>query len=295
MRRFLRFLKKLVAAMSPSKPDNKLEDDVSKEQAEQSLEETKESYKDEIEVADEIAANIEETVEIKEETMEAPRLDIGSIIQENFPIGQYMRAITNKTQITIHHTVSGKGVGGDLNWWLSDPKRIATHFIIDWQGGIHQNYSTKYWGYHLGCGNAELDACTVAIEIDSWGGLMQDASGLWRPVRWDKAKGKFFPNMRIKAIPVDGVYVFDEPYRGFYGYEAYTDAHIESLRQLLVYCNERFGIPIDYREDMWDYCPDALAGVPGTYSHTSYRKDKSDAYPHPKLIEMLKNPYKEVA
>jgi hypothetical protein len=33
----------------------------------------------------------------------------------------------------------------------------------------------------------------------------------------------------------------------------------------------------------------AVLGGHGIWSHTSYRKDKSDMYPHPKLIEILKN------
>jgi len=289
MRRFLIFLKKLINVFY-SKQDNKLGNDVLKEQVEQSPEEI-----DILDTADDIAANIEETVEIKEEIMETPKLDISTIIQHNFPPDQYKRAVTNKTQVTLHHTVSGKGVKGDIGWWLRDPKRIATHFIIDWEGIIHQNYSTRYWGYHLGCGDASLDASAIAIEIDSWGALMQDVNGAWRPVRWDKTKGKFSPSMHHKALGIERVHILDEPYRGFYGFEKYTDKAIESLRQLLVYCNEKYGIPIDYREDMWDLSSDALAGIPGVYSHTSYRKDKSDIYPYPKLIEMLKNPYKEVA
>lgn len=239
---------------------------------------------------------IKEQLDKNSDIMEAPKLDISAIIFHAFPENQFVKRITNKTQATIHHTVSGRGVKGDIGWWLSQPARIATHFIIGWDGVIHQNYSTKYWGYHLGCGKANLDACTIAIEIDSWGGLvMNEKTGLYHPARWDKKKGKFMPNLRVKALEEDRVFLVPDGYRGFTAFENYTTKAIESLRQILVYCNEKYGIPIDYREDMWDWSADAMAGNPGVYSHTSYRKDKSDIYPHPKLVEMLKNPYVEVA
>lgn len=241
------------------------------------------------------ASKKELDIDKKETIMKAPKLDISSIQFHDFPENQFVKRISEKTQVALHHTVSGKGVEGDIGWWLSQPQRIATHFIVDWTGKIHQNYSTKYWGYHLGCGNAKLDACTIAIEIDSWGGLMQDDKGSWRPARRDKKTGKYLPDKRIKGLSDDRILLLDEPYRGFKAYEKYTDAAIESLRRLLVYCNEKYGIPINYDERIWDYFSAAVDGVPGVYSHTSYRKDKSDVYPCPRLIEMLKNPYKKVA
>jgi hypothetical protein len=39
----------------------------------------------------------------------------------------------------------------------------------------------------------------------------------------------------------------------------------------------------------FEYQPLANEGGEGIWSHTNFRKDKSDVYPHPKLIEMLKS------
>ena len=39
----------------------------------------------------------------------------------------------------------------------------------------------------------------------------------------------------------------------------------------------------------FDFQPLALEGGEGIWSHTNFRKDKSDIYPHPKLIEMLRS------
>ena len=40
---------------------------------------------------------------------------------------------------------------------------------------------------------------------------------------------------------------------------------------------------------MWNISANALKAVPGVYTHNSYRKDKSDISPQPKMIAMLKS------
>jgi hypothetical protein len=80
------------------------------------------------------------------------------------------------------------------------------------------------------------------------------------------------------------------PYKGHKYYHAYTDAQIESVRQLLVYWSKIHGISLKYNEtDMWTVSKNALSAVPGVYTHNSYRKDKSDISPQPKMIAMLKS------
>jgi hypothetical protein len=48
----------------------------------------------------------------------------------------------------------------------------------------------------------------------------------------------------------------------------------------------------DAKRDKWkpfEFQSLALEGGEGIWSHTNFRKDKSDVYPHPKLIEMLRS------
>jgi len=110
---------------------------------------------------------------------------------------------------------------------------------------------------------------------------------LWYPAKWDKDQKKNIANTSIAPIP--NVQVYKNGFRGFYGFEKYTDAQIEAVRELLVYWNERYKIPLDYNEDMWALSNKAIAGQTGVWSHVSYRKDKSDCHPQPELIEMLKS------
>lgn len=61
-----------------------------------------------------------------------------NVISHNFPDTQYLKERTVKRQIVLHHTASGPGVDGDINWWMRTPERVATHFIIDREGQVHQ-------------------------------------------------------------------------------------------------------------------------------------------------------------
>jgi len=55
-----------------------------------------------------------------------------------------------------------------------------------------------------------------------------------------------------------------------------------------LFWGQRYNIPLDYNEDVWDVTTRALSGEPGLYTHVSVRYDKSDVYPDPRLIEMWK-------
>lgn len=241
--------------------------------------------------------NIENNIE-KEEL---EKLDLNKIISVNFPHDRYYRNITKKNKIVLHHTVSGRGVKGDINWWKTDRRRIATALIIDWKGDKYQLFSSKYWAHHLGVSNSifydyginnmtnkKLNQSSIGIEIDAWGGLVRSNRN-WYPAKWDKDLSKYIANKSLKPIDSNNVAIFPDGYRGFYGFEKYTDEQIESVRKLLIYWNEVYKIPLDYNDDMWDVSKNALNGKSGIWSHTSFRPDKSDCYPDERLIEMLKS------
>jgi len=229
-------------------------------------------------------------------------LDLNTIVQVKFSDNQYYREETEKKTVVLHHTVSGKGSVNVARYWESTPEEVATAIVIDWDGKIHQLFSSKFWAHHIGVRrvflknngykdyltrNNVLNKQAIGIELNSWGGLMKAPNGNWYPVKWDKNSGKYIPYMRIK--PIQDVQTFDTPFRGFFGFEKYTDEQIESVRQLLVYWNKRYGIPLDYNKDMWDISKNALKGKPGIWTHVSYRLDKSDCYPDERLIQMLKS------
>ena len=227
--------------------------------------------------------------EMAKEAKVLKKLNLKDIITVDFPEDQYIREATDKNQIVIHHTVSGQGVNGDIAWWRMTADRVGTAIIIGWDGKIYQCFGSKYWAWHLGLKtstNKKLNMGSIGIEIDAWGGLIR-TNRQWYPAKWDKTLKKNVANTSV--APIQNVQVYEQGFRGFQGFEKYTDAQIEAVRELLVFWGERYKIPLDYHADMWDYSQNAMAGKDGIWTHVSYRKDKSDCHPQPELVEMLES------
>jgi hypothetical protein len=225
----------------------------------------------------------------KNESLAYGTLDLNEIIDVDFPDNQYFKIQTPKKQIVLHHTVSGVGVDGDISWWRQTSDRIGTAVIIGADGKIYQCFSSIYWAYHLGLktdNNTALNKGSIGIEIDSWGGLIE-SNGKWYPAKWDSNLNSFIPNIRVSSIA--NVTKYPKGYKGFYGYESYSDEQIDAVYKLLKYWGGKYNIPLNYNEDMFNVSNRALNGTPGVWSHTSFRADKSDCHPQPEIIEMLKS------
>jgi hypothetical protein len=214
-----------------------------------------------------------------------------NIKQIAFPASQYMQDVFPKKQIYLHHTAGNANAEQVFKGWAANTERIATCVSISGKGTatidgqIVQGFSSKYWAYHLGLKQdiftkhkvpyQSLDKISIGIEICCWGQLtLKD--------------GKFY-NYVNREVPADQVCELEKPFKGYKYFHNYTDAQIESTKELLLLWKEKYGIPLEYNEDIWDITPRALKGEPGVYTHNSVRKDKVDIYPHPKLIEMLKS------
>lgn len=209
---------------------------------------------------------------------------------------RYYKEQYNKKQIVLHHTVSGPGTRGDLITWKKYRSNIATCIIIERDGTIQQLFSSRYWGYHLGAGKSSLDKHSIAIELDNWGGLFlgdgeerqfglnEDGS----PRMKKTINGKYYATYgNIVDVPVTH---YEGGWRGYEYYESYTYEQLRAVGELLLLWNKTYKIPLAYREEMWDVTPSALAGMPGVWTHVSYRKpsDKQDCHPQPELKSMLR-------
>ena len=102
-------------------------------------------------------------------------------------------------------------------------------------------------------------------------------------------KGDKFYTYVGSELSSDKVVKLDKPFRGHEYWEAYTDAQIESVRKLLLLWKDTYGIDVRYNDDIWDVTKRASAGENGVFTHNSVRPDKTDVYPNPGLIEMLKS------
>jgi hypothetical protein len=210
--------------------------------------------------------------------------------QIKFPDSQYFREEFEKTQIFLHHTAGNPSGQGTFEWWASNPERIGTCVAISGKGyndgEIVQGFSSKYWAYHLGLKTQiftahglpyrAIDKFSIGIEICNWGQLTK------------KADGKYY-NYVNGVVPADEVIELATPFKGYTYFHNYTDAQIQSVKDLLLLWKDKYNIPLKYNEDIWDVTSRALKGEPGVYTHNSVRTDKVDIYPHPKMIAMLKS------
>jgi N-acetyl-anhydromuramyl-L-alanine amidase AmpD len=212
-------------------------------------------------------------------------LDISKIKQVRLKESQYFAEESAKTQIYLHHTAGNGNAEAVSRYWNGTSDRVATAFVVGQDGLIVQCFSSKHWAWHLGISKAEfkgqgakyqnLDKASVGIEVCNWGYLKEK-------------DGKFYNYVNTR-VPDSMVTTLDEPFKGFKHWYKYTDAQIESTRQLLVYLCDTYNIPREYRTQIFSLDKEAFKGTPGIYTHNSVRKDKSDIYPCPRMIQMLEN------
>jgi N-acetyl-anhydromuramyl-L-alanine amidase AmpD len=212
-------------------------------------------------------------------------LDISKIKQVRLKESQYFAEESAKTQIYLHHTAGNGNAEAVSRYWNGTSDRVATAFVVGQDGLIVQCFSSKHWAWHLGISKAEfkgqgakyqnLDKASVGIEVCNWGYLKEK-------------DGKFYNYVNTR-VPESMVTTLDEPFKGFKHWYKYTDAQIESTRQLLVYLCDTYNIPREYRAQIFSLDKEAFKGTPGIYTHNSVRKDKSDIYPCPRMIQMLEN------
>lgn len=220
-------------------------------------------------------------------------LDLKKIKQVPLRESQYFKEETPKQQIVLHHTAGGPAAINVISSWDADDRgRIATPIVISgpnakgtYDGEICQAFSSRHWAYHLGIkpevfraykvSYQKLDKIAIGIEICNWGQLTLK-------------NGKYY-NYVDREVPANQVTTLETPYKGFKYFHRYSDAQIQSVKDLLVYWKGVYNIDLTYNYDqMFTVNTKALKGENGLYSHNSYRKDKIDIYPCPRMIEMLK-------
>jgi len=210
-------------------------------------------------------------------------LDLTKIVQERLDSNQYIQETHPKKQIYLHHTAGGPDAVSVARFFNNKEGKVATAFIIGANGTIVQCFSSKHWAYHLGLKQEifteagvsyqSLDKISVGIEICNYGPLTK--------------RNGYYYNYVGGKVDYTKVTFLDQKYKGHIYWQSYTDAQIESTRQLLVYLCDTYNIPRDYFATIFDIDKRALRGESGIFTHNSVRKDKSDIYPCPKMIAML--------
>ena len=212
-------------------------------------------------------------------------LDITKIVQKRLSDDQFFQDLHPKKQIYLHHTAGGPNAVSVANYFQQKEGRVATAFVIGSDGTIVQLFSSKHWAYHLGLkpevfaekgvDYKSLDKISIGIEICNYGPLAK--------------RNGYFYNYVGGKMDRSQITELKSKYKGHIWWQRYTDEQIESTRQLLVYLCDTYGISKDYADVIFDIDKRALKGENGIFTHNSVRHDKSDIYPCPRMIEMLKN------
>ena len=225
-------------------------------------------------------------------------IDLTKIKVYPFPENKYFKEEFNKTQVVLHHTVSGPSIDGDVSTWINSKNKVGTAIIVARDGTPYQLFPSKYWAYHLGAGDHNLDRKSIGIEIDNWGWLTP-GNGSIKAYRVERSKYHIPWSLKVtdpnkfytcygNAVDVPIQY-YPNGFRGHQYYEKYTNAQIQTVGELLLLWRNKYGIPLNYKDYMFEFSSSARElGTPGVWTHSSFRSDKSDAHPDPQLIDMLK-------
>jgi len=209
---------------------------------------------------------------------------LDTIVKIPFGDDQYFKAVYPKEQIVLHHTVSNGSAQAVADYWESLDNRIGTPIVLDKEGVMHQLFSSRYYAGHIGNVQDEMKSfnlpyrscskTSIGVELVNMGGLKKVDN------KYINAYGTEYTGETVH---------YPNSYRGYNFFAKYPDKQIEGLRRLLIYWCNRYDIPCNYNEDVWDVNIRALSGEKGVFTHTSFRDDKSDLHPQEELIAMLKN------
>ena len=162
-------------------------------------------------------------------------------------IGEYFPIDFKKTIIYLHHTAGSHRPDWVINAWNKDQnedgstRRIATSFVIGgkstrdgdgtWDGVILRSFPETNWAWHLGVGgtNGVFDKVSIGIEMCNYGPMTKTKTG------------EFMTYVNT-PVPEDQVVKLETPFRSFNYYHKYTDKQISSLRWLLIYLGNKFGV-----------------------------------------------------
>lgn len=219
----------------------------------------------------------------------------------HLPENEYFHDRTFKKTIYLHHTAGGANPENVLHWWNIDNKpgrllRVGTAFVIGGperdgsnahDGKVYRAFDERKWAHHLGLrrtNNTQLNQESIGIEICSYGPLKKDEQGFYA-----SRKNKNGELVKIR-IPNDQVCELEEPWRGHRFFHRYSEKQIAECRRLILTLAHLHSIPLPektYDRDWFTIQKEALAGVPGLWTHVNVRRDKTDCFPQPELLDML--------
>jgi N-acetyl-anhydromuramyl-L-alanine amidase AmpD len=225
------------------------------------------------------------------------------------PPHKYLRDVTRKVQLYLHHTVGGSAES-TVAYWTSHRDRIGTSYIVARDGTVYEVFDPHYWAFHLGLTDAtvnhQANAWSIGIELASEGALR---SGEELNIRLARASesSRFDPTLLYafdidpkpqdppsswfrRATPLyhltgqdrDKFVELSEPFRGYRFFDAYDPLQTAAVIELVVYLCKQFpSIPkrLLSESSRTVFDRDLVAKFRGILGHCNVRSDKSDVHP----------------
>lgn len=169
--------------------------------------------------------------------------------------GEFFTTQHKKDKIYLHHTAGGHRPDWTISGWNTDmtragnKRRVATAFVIggksrgggntDWDGKILRAFPESAWAVHLnGSELYHVDKSSIGIELCNYGPLTKNNNGDY----FNYVNGKMRKNQVIE---------FEEEFRGFHHYHAYSEKQIDALKDLLIDLSNRFEIDLKLGLQQW--------------------------------------------
>ncbi len=180
----------------------------------------------------------------------------------------YIPTETKKDLIVLHHTVGGTALS-TINYWKTDPNRIATAYIVERDGVVYEVFDPKYWAFHLGLkgSGGAVDKRSIGIEIASEGGLTQRDGKLY-----------CFGVVSERTLFKQEYYDNEMTWREYRFFDAYSAPQISAVSELIARLCEQFNIPRQTPANHFD-ADDSYRQFAGILGHHHLRPDKSDVHP----------------
>lgn len=214
----------------------------------------------------------------------------------NAPEGQYKKERTRKTQVALHFT-AGSTVEGAVNHWLSTKWGDGTALLIARNGELYQFFDPNYWAVNLfrhkkgdpkGALLYGLERSALGVEIVNPGPLelgKREDNKRWLYPWWEVDQPNRPGRYKDPWCHLDDVEMYvQETYRRRHFFATFTPHQYSTLRSILEWASEEFGIsvynaPPNERGRLDHWPAEEIRGWSGVANHGNYRRDKFDIGP----------------
>lgn len=196
---------------------------------------------------------------------------------------QYFPQPQTKDLIVLHFTAGTSAAGAFSSWTTpirGRQQRVATAYLVDLDGTIHELFPPTAWAYHLGMTERneqwQHDRRSIGIEIVNPGPLKPDPK--------DPSQLNWYPRnfgVRWCSTSEPAKYVKTPPFRGYSHFAAFPAPQVEATHALVAELAQKYRIPTTIPPENKRAAYDAayFASFRGIASHQNLRADKCDIGP----------------